>query len=88
MDNQSWDKWPKAKIEEWTKFWTSEMGQEALARIKAIKQMQLDLAMTQGDPNLAAAYVGRAAGAEMILADIESGINAYESLKRKEGKAK
>ena len=78
MDNQSWDKWPKAKVEEWTKFWGSEMGQEALNRINAIKQMQIDLAMTQGEPNLVAAYIGRAAGVEMILQDIQAGFDVVK----------
>ena len=88
MDNQSWDKWPKAKVEEWTKFWSSEMGKETLERINAIKQMQIDNAMTQGDPNLVAASIGRAAGIEMILADIQAGFNTFEELTGKEGKAK
>ena len=88
MDKQSWDKWPAEKVAEWQKFWKSETGKEAINRIMAIKQMQIDNSMTQGDPNLIAAYIGRAAGIEMILFDIQAGIKAAEELKDKEVKGK
>ena len=75
MDNKPWD---KAKLEEWKKFWESEMGQEALSKMRQIKDQCLHDSMMQSDPNFISAYVGRAAGIELVLQDIQVGINAAE----------
>lgn len=73
MDNKPWD---KAKLDEWKKFWESEMGQEALAKMRKIKEQCLADSMGQADPNFVSAYVGRAAGVELVLQDIQAGIDA------------
>ena len=73
MDKQAWD---KAKLEEWKKFWESEMGQEAIAKMQAIKENMLSNAMGQLNPDAIAACVGRAAGIDLILQDIEDGFIA------------
>lgn len=85
MNNQSWD---KAKLEEWKKFWESEMGVEALNKMQTLKEQCLTLAMTPTDPNAVAFYVGRAGGIDLVLQDIQAGINALEGLAEKEGKKK
>ena len=82
MDNKAWD---KPKLQEWKKFWESEMGQEALAKMRAIKEQCSNDSMGQANPDMIAAYVGRAAGIELVLQDIQVGINAANE---KEDKAK
>ena len=83
MDNQPWD---KAKLEEWKKFWESEMGREAIKKMCQIKDQLLNEALGQADPNTVAAYIGRAAGVEMILQDIEAGFTALEELGKEDEK--
>lgn len=78
MDNEESKAWDKQKLQEWKKFWESEMGQEAIKKMRAIKEQCLGDAMGEADPNLVAAYVGRAAGVELILQDIQAGITALE----------
>ena len=85
MNNQSWD---KAKLEEWKMFWESEMGKEALNKMQTLKEQCLTLAMTPTDPNAVAFYVGRAGGIDLVLQDIQAGINALEGLAEKEEKKK
>ena len=80
MENQPWD---KAKLEEWKKFWESEMGQEALAKMKSLKMRCLDFAV-QAKTDEVTFYVGRAAGIDLILQDIEAGIRAANEAKKKE----
>ena len=81
MDNQSWD---KAKLEEWKKFWESDMGKEALAKMQAIKEQMLTEAINQVDTKMITACVGRAAGIDLIMQDIQAGFNALANLKEKE----
>lgn len=77
-ENTAWD---LAKLEEWKKFWESEMGCEALKKMRAIKEQCLNDSMTQSDPHLISAYVGRAAGVELILQDIQAGLTALSQRK-------
>ena len=81
MDNQPWD---KTKLEEWKKFWDSEMGQEALKKMRNLKDQCLNLSMQPTDPNVAAYYVGRAGGIDLVLQDIQAGFNALEELGKEE----
>ena len=86
MDNQPRD---RAKCEEWAKFWESEMGQEAIARMESIRDQKIKESMGQADAALVAAFVGRAAGIEMILQDIQAGFDMlarYKEQEEKEGK--
>ena len=83
MNNQSWD---KAKLEEWKKFWESEMGKEALAKMKALKEQCLNVALNPTDPNVIAFYVGRAGGIELVIQDIQAGIRAAEEAKKEQEK--
>ena len=85
MDNQSWD---KAKLEEWKNFWDSEMGQEAIKRMQYLREQQINNSMTQSDTGMIAAFVGRAAGIEMVLQDIDGGFNALKELEKEEEKDK
>lgn len=85
MDNQSWD---KAKLEEWKNFWNSEMGQEAIKRMKYLREQQINNSMTQSDTGMIAAFVGRAAGIEMVLQDIDGGFNALKQMEKEEEKGK
>ena len=78
MDNKKNEAWDKPKLQEWKKFWESEMGQEALGKMREIKDQCLADSMGQADPNFIAAYVGRAAGVELILQDIQAGITAAD----------
>ena len=82
MDNKAWD---KPKLQEWKKFWESEMGQEALAKMLRIKDLCLTHALEQTDPDTIAFFVGRAGGVDLVLQDIQAGVNA---LNGKEGKTK
>ena len=82
MDNKAWD---KPKLQEWKKFWESEMGQEALAKMLHIKDLCLTHALEQTDPDAVAFFVGRAGGVDLVLQDIQAGINA---LNGKEDKTK
>ena len=84
MDNKPWD---KARLTEWKKFWDSEMGQEALSKMRHLKELCLTHAMTPTDPNTVAYYVGRAGGIDLVLRDIEAGFTALEEL-GKEGTRK
>lgn len=86
MDNQKSEAWDKAKLEEWEKFWNSEMGQEAQKKMKQIKEGLINESMTQAAPEAVAAYVGRAAGIEMILEDIKGGFEALKKMKEEEEK--
>ena len=81
MDNQPWD---KAKLEEWKKFWESGMGEEALKKMNAIKDQMTMEAMKQGDSNAVMAYIGRAAGIEMVIEDIQAGFEALKKLEEEE----
>ena len=81
MDNQAWD---TSKLKEWKKFWESEMGQEALNKMRKIKEQCINDSMTQADPNFISAYIGRAAGIELVLQDIQAGIAALEQRKEEE----
>ena len=85
MDNQPWD---KAKLEEWKRFWESEMGKEAIKKIQSIKEQCLSYAMQQADPNSVTFYVGRAGGADLVLQDIQAGFDALEALGKEEKAAK
>ena len=85
MDNQPWD---KAKLEEWKRFWESEMGQEALRKMRSLKEQCLTLSMTPTDPNVVSYYVGRAGGIDLVLQDIEAGFNALEELGKEDKKDK
>lgn len=85
MDNQSWD---KAKLEEWKNFWDSEMGQEAIKRMQYLREQQINNSMTQSDTGMIAAFVGRAAGIEMVLQDIDGGFNALKQMEKEEEKDK
>ena len=78
--------WSKAELEDWKKFWESEMGQRALEKMRNIKQQLIDASMSQADVNSIAAYVGRAAGIEMVIEDIEAGFDALAKLTEKEEK--
>ena len=85
MDNQPWD---KARLEEWKKFWESEMGQESLKKMQAIKDQWMNEALGQSDPNVIAACVGRAAGVEIIMQDIKAGFDALERMGKEAEKKK
>ena len=84
MNNE--EPWDKAKLEEWKKFWDSEMGQEALKKMNNLKQQCLNLAMQPADPNAVNFYVGRAAGIDVVLQDIQAGFDALTKEKEKEDK--
>lgn len=73
--------WDKAKLQEWKKFWESEMGQEAIKKIVAIKEDYTNKSMTSSDPNWIAACIGRAAGVELVLQMIETGLVALNNEK-------
>ena len=83
MENKPWD---KAKLEEWKKFWESEMGKEAIAKMERIKNQCFELSMQQTDPNVVAFYVGRAGGIDLVLQDIRVGIESLANLAEKEEK--
>lgn len=85
MDNQPWD---KAKLEEWKKFWESEMGQESLKKMESIKDHWVSEALRQTDPNVIAACAGRAAGVEIIMQDIKAGFDALEKLGKEDEEKK
>ena len=85
MDNQPWD---KAKLQEWKKFWDSEMGKIALEKMNAIKEQMINNSMAQADADTIAAFVGRAAGIELILQDIQAGIDSLEKMGEEDKKKK
>ena len=85
MDNQPWD---KAKLEEWKKLWESEMGQEALKKMRSLKEQCLNMSMQPIDPNAIAFYVGRAGGIDLVLQDIQAGITAFEELGKEDKQKK
>lgn len=81
MNNQPWD---KAKLEEWKKFWESEMGVAALAKMSRIKEQCYKLSLNEVDPNRVAFYIGRAAGIDLVIQDIQVGIRTAEEAKKEE----
>ena len=80
--------WDKAKLEDWKKFWESEMGQEAIDKMIAIKEQMINNSMAQSNADLVSAFVGRAAGIELILQDIKAGFDALDELKKEDKKKK
>ena len=82
MNNQPWD---KAKLEEWKKFWESEMGQEAIKKMQSLKDVCLRRALDVAEPEKISFYVGRAGGIDLVLTDIETGFLTLDELKKKEG---
>lgn len=66
--------WPKNKIKDWKKFWTSEMGQEAIGKMQAIKSLCLDYALQADTNEKIAGFVARAAGVDLVIGDIQQGI--------------
>ena len=84
MDNQSWD---KAKLADWKRMWESEMGKEAIAKFQSIREYFIDSCLGQTNPNVITALVGRAAGVDAVLQDIQIGIDAANEAAKKEGKA-
>lgn len=85
MNNQPWD---KAKLEEWKKFWNSEMGQEAISKMLSLKDTCMKFALEAVEPDKVAYYVGRAGGIDLVLTDIDAGFRALDELKEKEAKPK
>ena len=85
MDNQPWD---NAKLKEWKEFWESEMGQEALKKMRSLKEQCLNMSMQPTDPNAIAFYVGRAGGIDLVLQDIQAGITAFEELGKEDKQKK
>lgn len=85
MNNQPWD---KAKLEEWKKFWNSEMGQEAINKMQTLKDTCLRFALEATVPDQVNFYVGRAGGIDLVLTDIDAGFRALDELKEKEAKPK
>lgn len=88
MNNEKQQPWSKAELEEWKKFWESEMGQRALEKMRNIKQQLVDTSMTQQDEGAIAAYIGRAAGIEIVLEDIQAGFDALTKITEKEEEEK
>lgn len=80
--------WGKDKLSEWKTFWESEMGEEAKKKMKRLKEQCLDGAMRSSDPDVANFYIGRAAGIDIVLQDIQAGIDSLDQLKKEEEKAK
>lgn len=87
MDNQSWD---KAKLADWKRMWESDMGKEALNKMKQLKDLCLDSALKESNSDAINFYVGRAAGIDLVMIDIQTGIEAAEEAanKEKEGAGK
>lgn len=83
MDNKAWD---KPKLQEWKKFWESEMGQEAIAKMNYIKGLCLSHALEETAPDAIAFFVGRAGGVDLVLQDIQAGINALDGKEDKKAK--
>lgn len=81
MNSQPWD---NAKLAEWKKFWESEMGKEALSKINDLREMALNLALQQSSSDAITYYVGRAAGIDLVLTDIRTGIEAAEKAAKEE----
>ena len=71
MDNQPWD---KAKLAEWKKFWESEMGKESIAKMKQLKTELLEESMRRIQADEVNWCVSRAAGIQIVLDDIQTGV--------------
>ena len=84
MDNQPWD---SAKLADWKRMWESDMGKEAIAKFQSIREYYIDSSLGQTNPDVITALVGRAAGVDAVLQDIQTGIDAANKAAEKEGKA-
>ena len=85
MENKPWD---KAKLEEWKKFWESDMGKEAIDKMQRLKNQCFELSMQPTDPNAVAYYIGRAGGIDLVLQDIQAGITALEEFGKEDKQKK
>ena len=80
----------KKRYGEWKRFWESEMGKIALAKMEQLKNGQLDVAMDLSTnaqvPNDSAilAAVNRARGIELVIGDIKHGIELAKLNSKKE----
>lgn len=83
--NKAWD---KAKLSEWKKFWESEMGVEALKKMDILKNNCLEQAMGTASNETIAGFVARAAGIELVIQDILTGIQVANEALEKEGSKK
>ena len=80
----------KKRYGEWKRFWESEMGKIALAKMEQLKNGQLDVAMdlstnvqVSNDSAILAA-VNRARGIELVIGDIKHGIELAKLNSKKE----
>lgn len=78
--------WDKAKLSEWKKFWESEMGIEALKKMDILKKNCLEKAMGVADNETIAGFVARAAGIELVVQDILTGVEAANKALEKDKK--
>ncbi len=83
--NKAWD---KAKLSEWKRFWESEMGVEALKKMEALKNNCIEQAMGTASNETIAGFVARAAGIELVMQDILTGIQIADKELEKEGRKK
>ena len=81
MENQFWD---KAKLAEWKAFWESDIGQEYLEKLEDMKTVLFTKIMNGADKEMPANLAGRAAGVEIIIQDIEQGINAANEQRKED----
>ena len=86
MDKEEPKAWDKAKLEEWKKFWDSEMGQEALKKMEFLKNDILERALAPAQTEAVTYYVGRAAGVDLVIQDIKAGFDALKELEKEENK--
>lgn len=80
--------WDKAKLSEWKKFWESEMGVEALKKMETLKNNCIEQAMGTASNEAIAGFVARAAGIELVMQDILTGIQIADKELEKEGRKK
>lgn len=83
MNNQEWS---KAELNEWKKFWESDMGGKALEKMNQIREMLYLASMNARTTDEAGIMIARAAGITMVLDDIQVGIQAAEKENEKEDK--
>lgn len=84
MDNQPWD---KARLTEWKKFWESEMGKEAVAKMNKLKTELLDESMRRINAEEISWCTARAAGIQIVLDDIQTGIKMADEAAKREKEA-
>lgn len=80
------NQWSKAEIKEFAKFFTSEVGQKYVQKLEAARASWLNAAINSEDSTMSLVASRTAKGFDLVISDINLGIE--EAKDKKEAKTK